>query len=57
MIICGFNTEYCGLFNAIGTVNNADTYEMPGLDINDFVSTVLHWSGVIDVLDFDEFIE
>lgn len=73
LIICGFNTEYCGLFNAIaandrgykttyiedaiGTVNNADTYEMPGLDINDFVSTVLHWSGVIDVLDFDEFIE
>lgn len=73
LIICGFNTEYCGLFNAIlandrgfkttyiedavGTVNNAETYEMPGLDINDFVSTVLHWSGVIDVLDFDEFIE
>ncbi|NBI06577.1 cysteine hydrolase [Senegalia massiliensis] len=73
LIICGFNTEYCGLFNAIvsndrgfkttyiedaiGTVNNDETYEMPGLDINDFVSTVLHWSGVIDVVNFEEFIK
>ena len=51
----GFKTTY--IEDAVGTVNNAETYEMPGLDINDFVSTVLHWSGVIDVLDFDEFIE
>lgn len=43
--------------NATGTVNNADTYEMEGLDIRDFVGTVLHWSDVIEVLDYEEYVE
>jgi len=61
----GFNTEFCCLFSAvaaydrgyqvtfvedaIGTCNDAETYEMPGLDINDFVGTFLDWSGVVRV--------
>lgn len=69
--IIGFNTEFCCQFtaiaaydrgyevtfieNATGTVNDADNYEMPGLDIRDFVGTVLDWSGVIEVLDFEEY--
>ncbi len=36
------------------TVNNSETYEMPGLDINDFVSTILHWSNEVEVLMLDE---
>lgn len=63
--ITGFNTEYCCLFTGIAaydrgyqvtfnegataTVNNEDTYEMAGLDIKDFVGTVLACSGVIQV--------
>ncbi|GCE46325.1 isochorismatase family protein [Thermosporothrix hazakensis] len=70
-MICGFNTEYCALFTAIaaydrgfkvsfiedatGTVADANTYEMPGLDIRDFVGSVLNWSKVIDVPYFEEF--
>lgn len=73
LFITGFNTEFCCMFtaiaafdrgykvtfieNATGTVNNAETYEMPGLDIKDFVGTVLHWSNAIEVLDFDEYVE
>lgn len=30
-------------------------YEMEGLDIRDFVGTVLHWSNVIEALDQDEY--
>jgi hypothetical protein len=30
-------------------------YEMEGLDIRDFVGTVLHWSNVFEVLDQDEY--
>ncbi|SIG30011.1 Uncharacterised protein [Mycobacteroides abscessus subsp. abscessus] len=30
---------------------------MPGLDIKDFIGTVLHWSDVIEVLDFEEYEE
>ncbi|MDJ1110555.1 isochorismatase family cysteine hydrolase [Macrococcus caseolyticus] len=72
LIIIGFNMEYCILFNAIianelgfkvtviedacATVNNSETYEMPGLDINDFVSTVLHWSDEVEVLMIDEYV-
>ncbi|WP_211326450.1 cysteine hydrolase family protein [Thermosporothrix hazakensis] len=71
VVICGFNTEYCALFTAIaaydrgfkvsfiedatGTVADANTYEMPGLDIRDFVGSVLNWSKVIDVPYFEEF--
>lgn len=71
--ITGFNTEYCCLFTAISafdrgykvtfiedataTVNDEDTYEMKGIDINDFVGCVLDWSGLVEVLYFDEFME
>ena len=55
--------EFCILFTSIaaadrgyevtviedlcGTVNGEDSYEMPGLDIVDFLGTVMDWSGVI----------
>ncbi|SEQ13703.1 isochorismatase family cysteine hydrolase [Piscibacillus halophilus] len=71
LFITGFNTEFCCMFTAIsafdrgykvsliedatGTVNDANTYEMPGLDIRDFVGTALHWSNTIEVLDFEEY--
>ena len=38
-------------------MNNKDVYEMPGLDIRDFVGTVLHWSSVVEVLDLEEYEE
>lgn len=73
LFITGFNTEYCPQFTAIAaydrgyqvtfiedataTVNDGHVYEFPGLDIRDFVGTVLHWSNVIEVLDFDEYME
>ncbi len=73
IFITGFNTEFCCLFtaiaafdrgytvtfieNATGTVNTDETYEMPGLDIKDFVGTVLHWSNAIEVLDYEEYVE
>jgi nicotinamidase-related amidase len=73
LFITGFNTEFCCMFTAIsaydrgytvtfiedatGTVNTDETYEMYGLDIRDFVGTVLHWSDVIEVLDFKEYEE
>lgn len=72
VFICGFNTEYCCLFtaisafskgykvtfmeNATGSVCDENTYEMPGLDIRDFVGSVLNWSNVIEVIDCDELI-
>lgn len=73
LFITGFNTEFCCMFtaiaafdrgykvtfieNATGTVNSSETYEMPGLDIKDFVGTVLHWSNTIEVLDYEEYVE
>lgn len=73
LFITGFNTEFCCMFTAISafdrgykvtfiedataTVNTDETYEMSGLDIKDFVGTVLHWSNVIEVLDYDEYVE
>ncbi|GIO25896.1 cysteine hydrolase family protein [Ornithinibacillus bavariensis] len=73
LFITGFNTEFCCMFTAIsaydrgykvtfiedatGTVNTDETYEMRGLDIRDFVGTVLHWSDVIEVQDFEEYEE
>ena len=73
VFITGFNTEFCPQFTAIAaydrgykvtfvkdataTVNDDETYEFPGLDIRDFVGSVLHWSNVIEVLDYEEFLE
>lgn len=73
LTITGFNTEFCCQFtaiaaydrgyrvvfveNATGTVNDETTYEMNGLDIRDFVGTVLHWSNVIEVIDIEEYDE
>lgn len=72
VVIVGFNTEYCCLFtsiaafdrgynvyfieDAIGTSNNENTYEMPGLDINDFIGSLLNWSEVINVPYYEEYI-
>ena len=55
--------EFCVLFTSVaaadrgyevivledlcGTVNDERTYEMPGLDIIDFVGSVIDWSGAI----------
>lgn len=73
LFITGFNTEFCCMFTAIyaydrgykvtliedatGTLNTKETYEMKGLDIRDFIGNVLHWSDVIEVLDFEEYEE
>jgi nicotinamidase-related amidase len=73
LVIVGFNTEFCCLFStiaafdrgyqvtfvedAIGSCNDETTYEMPGLDINDFVGTFLDWSGVVTVVDTEELFE
>ncbi|WP_042148633.1 cysteine hydrolase family protein [Paucisalibacillus sp. EB02] len=73
LFITGFNTEFCCMYtaisaydrgykvtfieNATGSVNEGETYEMQDLDIRDFVGTVLHWSGAIEVLDFEEYKE
>lgn len=73
IVITGFNTEYCCLFTAIagfdrnykvtfvedatGTVNDAKAYEMPGLDIGDFVGSVLYCSGMIEDVDTKEYLE
>ena len=51
----GYKVTY--IEDATGTVNTAQTYDMPGLDIKDFVGTVLHWSDVIEVLYYDEYVE
>lgn len=64
LYITGFNMEFCILFTSIaaadrgydvtviedlcGTVNDDATYEMPGLDIVDFLGTVMDWSGVME---------
>lgn len=73
LYLVGFNTEFCCMFSAIaafdrgykvtiiedamGTANDEEVYEMPGLDINDFVGSVLDWSGVVEVLYTDEYFE
>ncbi|MBM6613849.1 isochorismatase family protein [Desemzia sp. RIT804] len=73
LFITGFNTEFCCQFTAIaaydrgykvtfiedatGTVNDEAAYEMKGLDVRDFVGSVLHWSNVIEVLDVEEYNE
>ena len=73
VVVTGFNTEFCCQFTAIAafdrgfqvtfiedatnTVNSSVEYEMEGLDIRDFVGTVLHWSNVIEVVDFEEYVK
>lgn len=73
LFITGFTTEYCCMFTAISafdrgykvsfledataTVNAEEDYEMAGLDINDFVGSVLYASNVIEVLDDKEYVE
>ena len=70
--ICGFNTEYCCLFSSIicsdrgyetifiedasGTFGDEEIYEMPGLDINDFIGSILNWSGEVQVLYTEEYL-
>ena len=73
LVICGFNTEYCCLFTSIvaadknfkvyfiedatGTVCDENTYEMPGLDIQDFIGSILNWSNMVNVLYLEEYKE
>lgn len=73
LFIIGFETEFCCMFtaisafdrgykvtfikNATGTGNTDETYGMQGLDIKNFVGKVLHWSSVIEVLDYEEYVE
>lgn len=73
LFITGFNTEFCCMFTAISafdrgykvtfledavaTVNTDEVYEMEGLDINEFVGSVLYSSNVIEVLDDEEYVE
>ena len=57
--ISAFDRGYQVTFieDATGTANTDETYEMEGLDIKDFVGTVLHWSNAIEVLDYEEYVE
>lgn len=73
LVVVGFNSEYCCLFTSIAsvdrgykttliedataTVNTPETYEMKNLDIRDFVGCILDWSGIVEVLYFDEYIQ
>lgn len=73
LFITGFSTEYCCMFtaisaydrgykvtfieNATATPNTDDTYEMKGLEIRDFVGTVLAWSGVIEVQEYGDYVK
>lgn len=73
IFISGFNTDYCCMFTAIAafdrgykvtfledataTVNSDETYEMRGLNINEFIGSVLYSSNVIEVLDDEEYTE
>ncbi len=49
----GYNVTF--IKDATGTMNTEDTYKMKGLKIRDFVGTVLHWSSVMEVLDYEEY--
>ena len=73
LFIIGFETEFCCMFTAIsafdrgykvtfikdatGTCNTDETYDMQGLDIKNFVGKVLKWSSVIEVLNYEEYVE
>ena len=56
-LINDFKEELRNIEEATGTVNDVEVYEMEGLDIRNFIGTVLHWSNVIEVLDQDEYRE
>ena len=49
----GYKVTY--IEDATASVNSDDTYEMPGLDIIDFIGCILDWSGEVEVLYFEEF--
>ncbi|PUB11979.1 isochorismatase family protein [Paenisporosarcina sp. OV554] len=55
--ISAFDRGYKVTFieNATGTGNTDETYEMQGLE--KFVGKVLQWSNVIEVLDYEEYVE
>ncbi|MGG4442161.1 isochorismatase family protein [Brevibacillus fortis] len=73
LFLIGFETEFCCMFTAIAaydrgykvtfikdatrTTNTADTYGMQGLDIQQFVGKVLGWSSVIEVVDYEQYVE
>ncbi|MED1798681.1 isochorismatase family protein [Brevibacillus porteri] len=73
LFIIGFETEFCCMFTAIaaydrgynvtfikdatGTTNTAESYSMQGLDVKQFVGTVLRWSSVIEVVNYTEYTE
>ncbi|MGO4538351.1 isochorismatase family protein [Paenibacillus sp. 2TAB19] len=73
LFLVGFETEFCCMFTAIaafdrgyevtlirdavGTTNTERSYDMPGLSINDFVSKVLGWSSVIEVINHVKYME
>lgn len=72
LIIVGYSTEYCCLFTSIvgkylgfnvtliedacDTTADEHTYDMPGLNINDFIGSVLNWSEYVEVLYYEEYI-
>ncbi len=71
LFITGFNAEFCCMFTtvashmlgykvtyleeAVSSVNNGDVYEMPQLDVPEFIATVFHWSNVVEVLTDEEY--
>lgn len=73
LFITGFNAEFCCMFtaiaaydrgykvtfleDAIGTVNDENSYEIKGLDVKELISTILHWSNVVQVIDHEELVE
>lgn len=72
VFITGFNIEYCCLFTAVAafdrgyevtliedatsTINTDETYEMPGLDIRNFISSILNRSDVIEVVEYEKYL-
>ena len=71
VVITGFNTEFSCMFTAIGadhegfkvtfiedacgSIADDETYETPGLNLNNFIGTVLDWSGCVEVLYSDQY--
>lgn len=72
LFITGFETEFCCMFTSItafdrgykvtlikdatGSLNTNETYQMEGLNIREFVGKVLKWSGTIEVLEYEEYV-
>ncbi len=73
VIVTGFNTEYDCMFTSIaafdrgynvtfiqdatGTVNNEEIYGVKGIDIKNFLGSIMSLSNAIKVLDYDEFLD